>query len=173
MNIFFTRSDPELAAEDHCKVHTRKMIIEYAQMLSTAHRILDGDEWPDETGMYKVTHPNHPCTKWVRENQRHYSWLSRCLYRLCEIYKEATGKDHATSRLLGVLLYPPLNLSTGEFIDPPQAMPDEYKSPSTEEAYRAYIKSKFKEWQSRDKPIKVDWYVRVPFWYKEVIKNGT
>ena len=42
MNIFALSSDPETAAKWHCDCHVNKMIIEAAQMLSTAHRILDG-----------------------------------------------------------------------------------------------------------------------------------
>ena len=44
MNIFYLSSDPKACAEDHCDKHVVKMIIEYAQLLSTAHIILDGKE---------------------------------------------------------------------------------------------------------------------------------
>ena len=37
----------------HCDKHVVKMILETAQMLSTAHRVLDGDEPADEVGLYK------------------------------------------------------------------------------------------------------------------------
>lgn len=42
MNIFVLNRDPQIAAREHCDQHVRKMILEYAQMLSTAHRLLDG-----------------------------------------------------------------------------------------------------------------------------------
>lgn len=42
MNIFYLDHDPTLAARWHCDKHVVKMILEYGQMLSTAHRILDG-----------------------------------------------------------------------------------------------------------------------------------
>ena len=42
MNIFYLDKDPEISAKMHCDKHVVKMIIEYAQMLSTAHRMLDG-----------------------------------------------------------------------------------------------------------------------------------
>lgn len=42
MNIFYLSSDPVEAAQMHCDQHVRKMLIESAQMLSTAHRLLDG-----------------------------------------------------------------------------------------------------------------------------------
>ena len=32
----------------HCDKHVVKMIIEYAQLMSTAHRMLDGEEYEEE-----------------------------------------------------------------------------------------------------------------------------
>ena len=43
MNIFYLDKDPKIAAQMHCDKHCVKMILEYAQLLSTAHRILDED----------------------------------------------------------------------------------------------------------------------------------
>lgn len=42
MNIFVLNSDPRIAAQEHLDKHIVKMPIEYAQLLSTAHRLLDG-----------------------------------------------------------------------------------------------------------------------------------
>lgn len=42
MNIFVLSPDPFVAAEMHCDKHVVKMIVEYAQLLSTAQRLLDG-----------------------------------------------------------------------------------------------------------------------------------
>lgn len=42
MNIFYLDENPVLAAEFHCDKHVVKMILESAQLLSTAHRVLDG-----------------------------------------------------------------------------------------------------------------------------------
>ena len=44
MNIFYLNKDPKIAAMDHKDKHCVKMILEYAQILSTAHRELDGEE---------------------------------------------------------------------------------------------------------------------------------
>ena len=44
MNLFYLHEDPIKSAELHCDKHVVKMIIEYAQMLSTAHRMLDGEQ---------------------------------------------------------------------------------------------------------------------------------
>lgn len=42
MNIFVLDENPRLAAQYHLDLHVLKMILEYAQILSTAHRVLDG-----------------------------------------------------------------------------------------------------------------------------------
>lgn len=42
MNIFALHRNPFAAAAYHCDKHVVKMIVEYAQLLSTAHRVLDG-----------------------------------------------------------------------------------------------------------------------------------
>ena len=61
MNIFYLDKNPEIAAQYHCDKHCVKMILESAQLLSTAHRVLDGDKWADDQGLYKSFSPNHPC----------------------------------------------------------------------------------------------------------------
>jgi hypothetical protein len=45
MNIFVLSKYPRLAAEMHCDKHCVKMILETAQMLSTAHRVYNIAEW--------------------------------------------------------------------------------------------------------------------------------
>lgn len=42
MNIFVLDKDPRVAARDQCDKHIVKMVLEYAQMLSSAHRVCDG-----------------------------------------------------------------------------------------------------------------------------------
>lgn len=44
MNIFYTNNDPRLCAMEHVDKHTVKMLTEYNQLLSTAHRVLDGKQ---------------------------------------------------------------------------------------------------------------------------------
>ena len=51
MNIFYLSEDPVDCALAHCDKHVVKMILEYGQLLSTAHRLHDGTptvvEWTD------------------------------------------------------------------------------------------------------------------------------
>ena len=72
MNIFYLHPDPETCAQYHCDKHVVKMILEYSQMLSTAHHECDG-----VPGFlcYKPTHKNHPCAVWVRVNRQYYRRL--------------------------------------------------------------------------------------------------
>ena len=49
MNIFYLDKDPIEAAKQSCDKHVVKMIVESAQMLSTAHRMIDGKEYIDKT----------------------------------------------------------------------------------------------------------------------------
>ena len=49
MNIFFLDKDPRECARQHCDKHVVKMVIETAQLLSTAHRLLDGKQSTDRT----------------------------------------------------------------------------------------------------------------------------
>ena len=49
MNVFYLHEDPKICATMHADKHVVKMIVEYGQMMSTAHRVLDGTEWYDRT----------------------------------------------------------------------------------------------------------------------------
>ena len=115
MNIFILDEDPVKAAEYHCNKHVVKMIIEYAQLLSTAHRVIDGVEYEDKTAngrrikrwkmvknpnmentLYKAAMINHPSAVWVRQSSRHYKWLYRLFMWLCVEYTYRYGKHHAS-----------------------------------------------------------------------------
>jgi len=180
MNIFYLDRSPDIAAQYHNDKHVRKMILEYAQLLSTAHRVLDGEQYQglsENTGrrvkrwkinesdgreeiLYKATHVNHPSAKWVRESADHYAW-TYCLFdSLSKEFEYRWGKQHATwIKLRSWLQSLPNNLiNTAGWADPPQAMEDEYRLPNSVDAYRNYYihgKSHLAQWTKRNKP---DWY---------------
>ena len=56
MNIFVLDNDPVVAAQMLCDKHIPKMIVESAQMLSTSHRMLDGEliMAPSKSGLRMV-----------------------------------------------------------------------------------------------------------------------
>ena len=49
MNVFYLDPNPVKCARMHVDKHVVKMIVEYAQLLSTAHRVLDGTETIEKT----------------------------------------------------------------------------------------------------------------------------
>ena len=158
MNIFYLDRNPIIAAQMMCDKHVIKMILESAQMLSTAHRVLDGDEHADNVGMYKMTHKNHPSTIWVRANSENYDWLQEHMEALLTEYTHRYGKRHATERLIHSLWEHPKNITHDDFTDPPQCMPDYCKGDDAVSAYQNYYimeKSDFATWKRRDKP---EWF---------------
>ena len=161
MNLFVLDTDPVKAAQLQCDKHVVKMILETAQMLSTAHRELDGDDAPDS--FYRTTHKNHPSAKWVRESAANYAWTYKHFIALCDEYTHRYGKVHLTDqKLRGVLSAPPRNIQHGFwFRPPPQCMPDDYKQDDAVDAYRAYYQSpekqRFAAWE-KGRPAP-GWYV--------------
>jgi hypothetical protein len=141
MNIFFLDNDPQLAAIYHGDKHVVKMILESAQLLSTAHHVLDGDK----EGLYKKTHMNHPCAIWTRESSHNYLWLLSLLKHLCDEYTFRYKKIHKTSQLIPALNELPSSIKNTTFTKPAQAMPEEFKNENSVVAYRNYYREKIKQ----------------------------
>jgi len=100
MNIFAIDSDPFKAVEYMVDKHVVKMVVETAQILSTAHHVLDN---PINSPLYKKTHVNHPSTVWARQSDSNYSWLYNHFIALLFEYTYRYGKIHKTSRLIDEL----------------------------------------------------------------------
>ena len=181
MNIFYLNHDQKICAKEHLDKHVVKMIIEYAQLLCTAHRMLDGNPYRElnkngrrlkrwrlfdnrELVLYKATHINHPCAIWCRQTINNYMWLYELFVSLCDEYTYRYGKTHKTDMLLrDVLKTPPHNISNGDFTSPAQAMPDKYKSTDAIQAYKDYYifeKHSFAKWSKRN----------VPSWFAESVQ---
>ena len=163
MNIFYLDEDPTTAAQWQCDRHVVKMILESAQMLSTAHRELDGDDAADALNMYKRTHVNHPSTIWCRSGKQQYDWLYQHFYALCDEYRYRYGKEHLTWRKLGEpLSHSPAGIDVGApFTQATQAMPDIYKADCSVQAYRNYYRldKSFNSWFSYNKSRCRPWWL--------------
>ena len=139
MNIFYLDKDPRVAVSYFYNKHIVKMILESAQMLCTAHHVLDNrirllDDIP-----YKITHVNHPSTIWVRENHYQYQWLYWHMIALGDEYKKRYNKEHLSiTKCKECLSFSPYGISLGKFNQPPQCMPDEYKDKCSVKAYWNY-----------------------------------
>ena len=175
MNIFVLDENPIVAAQQSCDKHVVKMILETGQMLSTAHRVLDGVEYYDmskgdrprkikrwrlddgrENVMWKASFVGHPCTQWCMKTDLNYNWLSRHGVALCEEYTHRYGKTHKSEKLLRLLndIFP-INIDLGELTPFAQAMPEQYKTKRAVQAYQNYYhgeKAYFAKWTNRDAP---------------------
>lgn len=186
MNIFFLDYDVTKCAQMHNDKHCVKMILEYAQLLSTAHRVLDGKEveskkmvagsfparwrkskqWKlnDERDnmLYAATHINHPSAIWVRQCNANYRWLHNVLVELCKEYTFRYGRIHKceSSGLVNILQQLPNNISNKEFTEPTPAMPEDIiVSGDSIASYRKYYlenKQHLASWKLRPIP---EWYI--------------
>lgn len=160
MNVFYLSEDPVIAAMALIKKHKNKMLVESAQLLSTAHRVLDGElfyamskngrklkRWKLEDRslddrLYLATHVNHPSAVWVRESAENYKWLFKHAVALAKIYEIENGKKHKTNKfVLPLLMNLPSNIPQISKTEPPQAMPDEYKATDPIAGYRMYYEA--------------------------------
>jgi len=134
------------------------MILEYAQMLSTTHRLLDTiEEEDDRVLLYKIAHKNHPCTIWTRESSGNYTWLYKLFCNLCNEYTRRYNKIHATDKKLrSILQHCPVNIEEGPITKPAQAMPEHYKvEDDAITAYRLFYigdKKPFATWSMGEEP---------------------
>ena len=164
MNIFYLDRDTKKCAEMHVDKHCVKMILEYAQLLSTAHRVLDGTptDGKSESGrkkttyilpnaydsvLYSATHINHPSAVWVRKSSNNYVWLHNLLVSLCKEYTYRYGKVHKCEEtgLVKALFFTPKNIPNQPFTEPTPAMPDTSKV--TGDSIKSYRNYYFKEKQ--------------------------
>lgn len=173
MNIFYLHNDPVTCAQQHVDRHCVKMVLEYAQLLSTAHRVLDGTQsvGVSKTGrkqtryvlsdsresvLYSATHINHPSAIWVRKSDSNYRWLFSLYQALMDEYTYRYGKVHKCSALERTLASPPTNIVSGKFTEPTPAMPEEFiVSGDSIKSYMNYYngsKQRMFSWKMREVP---------------------
>jgi hypothetical protein len=149
MNIFYLSHKPSRCARWHCDKHVVKMILETAQLLYTAHWVLENPDLSTapvkknttQRGYQSIKNKKHPSAIWARESLDHYMWLCELGFELCREYKHRFGekKEHGCQRhIIWLAAYPPAALKSLGWSQPPQAMPDEYKDADSIVAYRAY-----------------------------------
>lgn len=143
MNIFVLAQTPFEIAKFHADRHVAKMMLETAQILSTAHVFLDGVETAKARVplILRPTHVNHPWARWARSSSSNYAWASSILLSLAAEYGIRFKKTHQFYAQNGVAwqLQPkPLNLPVGKTTTMPQCMPKMYQRADVVEAYRRY-----------------------------------
>lgn len=149
MNIFYLHEDPEIAAKAMTNKHVIKMTLESAQMLSTAHQVLDGYH----EQLYKKSYMNHPSSVWVRASTKHYDWLLQHFIALSKEYTRRYKKEHKSyTTLYDILKLPPNNLKDKGFREPPQCMPKKYHKLHSRDAYRSYyVNEKIKDYKELER----------------------
>jgi hypothetical protein len=128
------------------------MPLETAQMLCTAHHIVN----QDADTPYKPTHRNHPCNLWVVESIENYRWLISLGYALCNEYTYRYGKFHKCQEIIEWCKNNEPSLPKIEKTNFAMAMPDEYKIANNPIlSYRNYYinaKQHLHQWKGREKP---------------------
>ena len=176
MNIFYLHEDPIQNAKWHIDKHIVKMPIEYAQLMSTAHRMLDGEMYLGKTTighkikrwrlndvrediLYKASHINHPSAIWVRESKSNYMKMFQMYMATLAEFFYRYGKIHGSSKPSLQLIRPPKNIPKVKGTPIPQCMPEMCKVKDNPIlAYRNYYiveKSSFASWKNREIP---EWF---------------
>ena len=128
MNIFYLDHDVVKCAREHNDKHVVKMILEYGQLMSTAHRVLDGTPYVDRTAngrkimrwrlgderepvLWKASHVKHPSGIWTRDNGFNYMWLRDLWLETLKEYTYRYGKVHSAERMKNFFNKSPENIS--------------------------------------------------------------
>lgn len=147
MNIFILDSDPAIAASYHCDQHLSKMILEAAQMLSTAAAKF----FSSDPGFYKPAYTKHPCTIWCCESLAHCNYVVGLARELEEIRLTKGMNPHSSIDIVDrfhswAKHFEEYNLETTEWA---LAMPAFIKlrtSLSAVQKYQEYYQYKHSQW---------------------------
>lgn len=138
MNIFYFTKNTTLNAKLLDDKRLVKMVLETTQLLSNG-LYLNKQESP-----YKPTHLKHPCTLWTAKSKANWNWLKNYGLELAKEYTRRYNKIHKCENIIHLMEYLNINENNIKFEDPPQCMPEQYKTNKTTTAYRQYyIKEKF------------------------------
>jgi len=164
MNIFALSRCPMQSAWWLDDIRKNKMILESAQMLSTAVRTLCPDT---DLPVYKVAYLNHPCTIWARQSRDNFKWL---LSHMSHLWLQKGG-EHKSARLIPHLdeysftgYFPSEDLTP--FANCARNLErgvDYSEHPDVHQAYRMYMNDRWKE-----NNITLTWrWGREPEWRNE------
>lgn len=167
MNIFPLHRDPLIAAQMHCDQHVRKMILEYAQLMTLAYEENnDIKSWA--LAPASRTYANNPCALWVRACRGNYLWTFSLFVGLLNEYQFRWGVSHAYEiyrvRYAEVpeFLPDPLRRDHEEDLGWAVALPPDCRVPggTVRQTRLLYNRHKrFATWTRRPVP---DWYVLPP-----------
>lgn len=153
MNIFASYACPKKSAQFLDDRRVIKMVLESAQLLSTAINESGGK------GPYKTTHKNHPCSIWTRQTIKNYYWLLDHFQYLCDEYSKRYNKIHKCETFKKDFISAASLINNGDLTFFPNCtiFKDE---PDIHKAYRDYLVHKW----NNDK--------RTPTWYNNPVFKG-
>lgn len=155
MNIFAVDTDTMKCAKALDNLRLNKMIIETAQLLSTAMRVQGyiGDD------IYKMSHINHPCAIWARASDSNYRWLLLYMNDLVVEKIIRTGKSHKSFDIFHALEKGIELMPKGLFTTWPNCTPNKHIL----DIHEAYRKTLIDKWINDKRPpswgnaIKPEW----------------
>lgn len=100
MNIFVTDYNPAFSAVWLDDKRQNKMIVETAQMLCTAVRIITDNDPNVCEGLYRKTHANHGCNIWARSSRQNYEWLVLHGLHMVMDYMTRSSKIHKSAAVI-------------------------------------------------------------------------
>lgn len=155
MNIFASSPCPIESAKNLDDKRVVKMILESAQLMSTAmhyHKI---------SAPYKPTHVNHPCSIWIKRNKNNFKWVFEHFKALCSEYTNRYNKIHKTNQYISKFEQAINKLPEGEKTPLPNCTENKKAGVSYKHienvhlAYKMYLSAR---WE-------LD--IKIPTWYKK------
>lgn len=156
MNIFALAPTPQESARMHCDQHLHKMILESAQMVSTAFHARGFKlSW-----LYKPAYEKHPCNIWAASSNHNICWILELAWEL-EVIRETLGCDpHSSSEVIkyardymdSEFPYASSYLASPRIFCGPAFLKLQSKH-STEEKYQLYYQYKLKQWLDTRQPM--------------------
>lgn len=154
INIFILDNDIKKCVKYYNDKHCVKIILEIAQLLCSAHHIC-GNSIPK----YKLSHKNHPISKWVRQSLSNYMWTTKIGLALCKEYTYRYNKKHKSQEVIEWCIDNKPNILDLGLTKFYLAMPDKYKCEDIVKSYRNYYigeKQHIAQWNKREIP---EWFI--------------
>ena len=146
MNIFALSRCPMQSAWWLDDIRKNKMILESAQMLSTAVRVLSPDT---DLSVYKVAYLNHTCTIWARQSRDNFKWL---LSHMSHLFLQKDGLHKSANLLTDFQKYADSGYFPSESLTPfancarnLERGVDYSDVEDVHQAYRMYMNDRWKE----------------------------
>jgi hypothetical protein len=166
MQIYMIDEDPTAAAVDLFDAHLNQTILESAQILSTAHWMVNCSEAERlyaEGRLWAPTHERGPCALWAAEAEGNYLWLKDFAFAAEDerLRRFPDRLQHAGIVLLRLMPHPPKGYRQDVYKTPFRGnLPEKYSDVDVVHAYRWYLLSEKRhlaKWTGRrDRP---EWWL--------------